>query len=80
MEVARTDITGTRMASTGTTMVTISRLHPWSGGEFAFMFLMWAVMMVAMMLPSATPMVLRYARVGRASALMPNRSARPGGF
>ena len=46
-----------------------SRLQPWSGAEFAFMFLMWAVMMVAMMLPSATPMVLHYARVGRAAAL-----------
>ena len=33
------------------------------------MFLMWAVMMVAMMLPSATPMVLHYARVGRAADL-----------
>ena len=46
-----------------------SRLQPWSGAEFAFMFLTWAVMMVAMMLPSATPMVLHYARVGRAADL-----------
>jgi predicted metal-binding membrane protein len=43
--------TGTRMVSTGTRMVTISRVQPWSGAEFVFMFLMWAVMMVAMMLP-----------------------------
>jgi predicted metal-binding membrane protein len=50
-------------------MVMTSILPHWSGAEFAFMFLMWAVMMVAMMLPSATPMVLRYARVGRAAAL-----------
>ena len=45
-----------------------STLQPWSGAEFVFMFLMWAVMMVAMMLPSATPMVLRYAWIGRAAA------------
>ena len=59
MEVAGIDMTGTRMASTGTRMVTISNLQPWSAAEFVFMFLMWAIMMVAMMLPSATPMVLR---------------------
>ena len=57
------------MVSAGSRMVMTSRLQPWSGAEFAFMFLMWAVMMVAMMLPSATPMVLRYARVGRAADL-----------
>ncbi|MEE2777338.1 MAG: DUF2182 domain-containing protein [Acidobacteriota bacterium] len=35
----------------------------WSTGAFVFMFAMWAVMMVAMMLPSATPMILLYAGV-----------------
>src|SRR5262245_49717857 len=33
------------------------------------LFLMWSVMMVAMMLPSAAPMVLFYARVGRKAAI-----------
>jgi predicted metal-binding membrane protein len=37
----------------------------WSTGDAAFMFLMWAIMMVGMMLPSAAPMILIYARVGR---------------
>jgi len=69
VQMAGMDMTGTRIASTGTRMVMTSILPHWSGAEFAFMFLMWAVMMVAMMLPSATPMVLRYARVGRASPL-----------
>ena len=41
---------------------------PWSGIEFAFVFAMWAVMMVGMMTPSATPMILIYARVGRQAA------------
>src|SRR6187401_1135276 len=49
-------------------MVMISKLQPWSAAEFVSMFLMWAAMMVAMMLPSATPMVLCSARVGRATA------------
>src|SRR6516162_9171051 len=68
MEMSGMDMTGTRMASTGSRMVMTSALQPWNSAEFAFMFLMWALMMVAMMLPSATPMVLRYAWIGRATA------------
>ncbi len=41
------------------------QLQPWTPVDFALMFLMWAVMMVAMMLPSAAPMVLAFARVSR---------------
>src|SRR5512134_2747261 len=40
-------------------------LHPWSPGDFALTFAMWAVMMVGMMLPSATPMSLLFAAVAR---------------
>jgi len=40
-------------------------LHPWSGMTFALMFVMWTIMMIGMMLPSAAPMILIYARVGR---------------
>lgn len=36
---------------------------PWTAGRFALTFAMWWVMMVAMMLPSAAPAVLLYARV-----------------
>ncbi len=32
--------------------------HNWALPDFAAMFLMWSVMMIAMMLPSATPMIL----------------------
>jgi predicted metal-binding membrane protein len=37
----------------------------WSGADAVSMFVMWAVMMVAMMLPSVSPMVLLYARTSR---------------
>src|SRR4030081_2487857 len=37
---------------------------PWNAIEFAFVFVMWVVMMIGMMMPSATPMILLYARVG----------------
>jgi predicted metal-binding membrane protein len=39
--------------------------EPWGAIEFAYVFVMWAVMMVGMMAPSAAPMILMYARVGR---------------
>jgi len=38
---------------------------PWQPMEFAFVFAMWTVMMVGMMTPSATPMILMYACLGR---------------
>jgi predicted metal-binding membrane protein len=38
---------------------------PWQAMEFAYVFVMWTVMMVGMMTPSAVPMILMYARVGR---------------
>ena len=44
VQVAGMDMTGTRIVSTGSRMVMTSRLQPWNGAEFAFMFLMWAVM------------------------------------
>ena len=37
----------------------------WSAGTFLPLFLMWAGMMVAMMLPSAMPMILTFATVSR---------------
>jgi predicted metal-binding membrane protein len=40
----------------------------WHGVEFVFVFIMWAVMMVGMMTPSAAPMILIYARVARQAA------------
>jgi predicted metal-binding membrane protein len=42
--------------------------RPWSVVDFTYMFVMWAVMMVGMMMPSVTPMVLLYALVGRKAA------------
>ena len=41
---------------------------PWSAGYFAFMLVMWAVMMVGMMTPSVAPMVLLYAAIARRNA------------
>jgi len=50
------------------------QMHAWSAGTFAFMVVMWAVMMVAMMLPSAAPMILTFAAIQR------RRQAQSGAF
>jgi predicted metal-binding membrane protein len=40
-------------------------MEPWGGVDFLFRFGMWAVMMVAMMVPTAAPMILLFATVNR---------------
>jgi predicted metal-binding membrane protein len=51
------------MAAGGMAGMAMPALHAWTAGYFVLMFLMWAVMMVGMMLPSAAPMILLYDRV-----------------
>ena len=58
------DMTGFRMIPAGLGMMAPANA-PWRAIEFTFVFGMWAVMMVGMMAPSAAPMILMYARVGR---------------
>ncbi len=48
---------------------------PWSAVEFAFVFVMWTVMMVGMMTPSAAPMILMYAQGVRQARADPQRTA-----
>ena len=55
-----------RMASaTAVTSMAMPSGHVWELLDFTAMFVMWSVMMVAMMLPSASPMVLLYQRINR---------------
>ncbi len=51
------------MAMNGITRLT--QIQPWTIIDFLLMFLMWSVMMVGMMIPSATPMIVLFARVSR---------------
>ena len=39
----------------------MTQISQWTPGYFVMMFLMWAIMMIGMMVPSAAPMVLVYA-------------------
>lgn len=45
--------------------ITMPRLEAWGAGDFVLTFVMWAVMMTAMMVPSAAPMVLTFATINR---------------
>jgi predicted metal-binding membrane protein len=53
---------------------------PWSAVEFTLVFVMWAVMMVGMMAPSAAPMILMYAHVGRQAKIAGKPLAATGWF
>lgn len=53
-----------RMSASGSMMT----LRPWTSLDFTLTFAMWTVMMVGMMVPSATPTVLIYAAVARKAA------------
>jgi len=43
----------------------MTRMQGWGTVDFLLMYTMWAVMMVAMMTPSATPMILMFSRINR---------------
>lgn len=68
------------MDTHGEAMAGMMQLAPWSATDALLMFVMWAVMMVGMMLPSATPMVLLYARVVRHKADNDNPLTNSGAF
>ena len=67
MKMGGMDMTGFRMVPAGEGLM-MPAASPWEAVEFAFVFAMWAVMMVGMMTPSAAPMILIYARVSRQAA------------
>ncbi|UPT91230.1 DUF2182 domain-containing protein [Bradyrhizobium barranii subsp. apii] len=64
MDMGGMDMTGFRMIPAGIGIM-LPASEPWRAIEFAYVLLMWVVMMVGMMAPSAAPMILMYARVGR---------------
>jgi predicted metal-binding membrane protein len=44
------------------------QVRPWNRVDFGLIFLMWTIMMVGMMVPTAAPMTLTYAAVARKAA------------
>jgi predicted metal-binding membrane protein len=61
MSMGGMDMTEFRMIPAGQGLMMPANA-PWQPVEFGYVFVMWTVMMVGMMTPSATPMVLIYAR------------------
>ena len=54
------------MSDAGTAMeMAMPAVQPWGAVDYWLMFVMWAVMMFAMMTPSAAPMVLTYTKINR---------------
>jgi predicted metal-binding membrane protein len=61
-------------------MADMMALKSWTLTDGALMFVMWAVMMLAMMLPSAAPMILLYALVWRKQRIEGSAYAPTGAF
>jgi predicted metal-binding membrane protein len=64
MDMSATGMSGLRMIPAGVGLMAPA-LSPWHWYEFVLVLVMWIVMMVGMMTPSAAPMILVYTRVGR---------------
>src|SRR5439155_26991187 len=79
MDMGGMDMTGHRMIPAGIGIM-LPASEPWRAIEFAYVFLMWAVMMIGMMAPSAAPMILMYARVGRQGRIAGKPLAATGWF
>jgi predicted metal-binding membrane protein len=79
MNMAGMEMTGFRMVPAGIGIMAPT-LAPWQATEFVYVFAMWAVMMVGMMTPSAAPMILIYARVGRQASARGKPFAATGWF
>lgn len=60
--------------------MTMPNTAQWSRTDFVFMFVMWAVMMFAMMLPSVTPTVMIFERVREKRELTGRAFAPTGAF
>jgi predicted metal-binding membrane protein len=63
---------GMRGQSMAPMMDAMTGMQPWTATEFGLRLAMWAVMMVAMMVPTAAPMTLLYAAVARKAAAQHN--------
>jgi predicted metal-binding membrane protein len=53
-------------------MDAMTGVQPWTATEFGLRLMMWSVMMIAMMVPTAAPMTLLYAAVVRKAAAQHN--------
>ena len=57
-----------RMSATTSAPMEMMQVRPWEPVDFGLVLLMWTIMMVGMMVPTAAPMTLTYAAVARKAA------------
>ncbi len=79
MDMGGMEMSGFRMVPAGIGIMAPDPA-PWQAIEFVYVFAMWVVMMVGMMTPSAAPMILIYARVGRQASARGKPFAATGWF
>jgi predicted metal-binding membrane protein len=79
MDMGGMEMSGFRMVPAGIGIMAPAPA-PWQAIEFVYVFAMWVVMMVGMMTPSAAPMILIYARVGRQASARGKPFAATGWF
>lgn len=77
---AMADMPDMDMAGMDVAAMMAPNLAPWTPAHTLFIFAMWAVMMAGMMTPSAAPMILIYAQVGRQAAASGRHFAPAGWF
>jgi predicted metal-binding membrane protein len=56
---------GMRHMDVGMAMVIMPAIQNWTAWDLVLVFLMWAVMMVAMMVPAVSPVILLFAEINR---------------
>src|ERR1700730_1128587 len=56
---------GMRHMDVGMEMIIMPAMQHWTSWDLGLVFLMWAVMMVAMMIPAASPVILLFAEINR---------------
>jgi len=56
---------GMRHMDVGMEMIIMPAMQHWTAWDLGLVFLMWAVMMVAMMVPAASPVILLFAEINR---------------
>jgi predicted metal-binding membrane protein len=79
MNMGGMNMSGYRMVPAGLGVM-VPANSAWSVVELTFVFVMWAVMMIGMMAPSAAPMIFMYARVGRQGKIAGKPLAATGWF
>lgn len=75
MRLSGMDMPGMDMSSMPGMTMTMTATQPWSAASVFLLFLMWAVMMVAMMLPSASPMVFAFLGLNERRQAVPGPAA-----